>query len=85
MARVRVPSFLSKLDEKEKKEMMQLLKPWRASPIAEHLVAYLHSELDQLSKDEEKQIPVSEFQTRWNHSKRLGKRENLRQLIKDLQ
>lgn len=85
MPSIRVPSFLSKLDSEEKKEMMQLLKPWKASPVAEHLVAYLRKELDQLSKDEEKQIPVSEFQTRWNHSKRLGKRESIRQLIKDLQ
>ena len=85
MANIRVPTFLSKLDSEAKKEMMQLLKPWKASPVAEHLVSYLKSELDQLLKDAEKAIPVSEFETRWNHSKRLGKRENLRQLIKDLQ
>ena len=85
MANIRVPSFLTKLDSEYKKEMMIQFKSWKAWAVSEHLVSHLQEELDRLIKEDEKDTFTTWFQTRWSRAKRLGKREQLRQLIKDLQ
>jgi len=85
MAQVRVPSFLTKLDQEKKKEFMQLYKAWKADPVAEMMVEHLESELTKLIVEDEKDTPLSWFQSRWSRAKRLGKREAIRHLIKDLQ
>ena len=84
MAQVRVPSFLMKLDKEKKIEMMKQLKSWKAWEVSDLLVQHLEDELDRLIREEEKGSFLSWFQTRWSIAKRLGKREQLRQLIKDL-
>jgi len=85
MATVRVPSFLIKVEKERKAELMQLYKQWKADPVAELMVEHLESELTKLIVEDEKDSPLSYFQSRWSIAKRLGKREQLRQLIKDLE
>lgn len=84
MGQVRVPSFLIKTDKEEKKENMELLKIWKVNPITELLVEHLEEELTKLIQLEERKAPLSWFQTRWSRERSLAKREQLRQLIKDL-
>ena len=84
MALIKVPSFLTKLDKEDKMEMMKQLKSWKSWAVAEHLVVYLESELERLIEEEEKGSFPSWFQTRWSKAKSLGRREQLRHLIKDL-
>ena len=84
MAQVRVPSFLVKLEKDKKIEAMQHYKIWKTGIVAELLVQHLNDELDRLVKEDEKDSLLSWFQTRWSQAKRLGRREQLRQLIKDL-
>lgn len=84
MAQVRIPSFLVKLEKDKKLEMMKQMKSWKAWEISSLLVNHLQHELDRLIKEDEKDSLLSYFQTRWSQAKRLGKREQLRQLIKDL-
>lgn len=84
MSLTKVPSFLIKLDKEEKKEKMVLLKTWKVNPITELLVEYLEGELTKLIQLEERKAPLSWFQTRWSRERSLAKREQLRQLLKDL-
>jgi len=84
MANIRVPSFLTKLDKEDKKEMMDQYKTWKGLSLVEYLKSHLQSELDQLILEDEKVTPNSEFQFEWSRAKRLGRREQLRSLIKDL-
>ena len=82
---VKVPSFLTALDKEKKLEMMKQYKSWKAWEVADLLREHLQSELDRLIKEEEKGSFPTWFQTRWSKAKGLGKREQLRQLIKDLE
>ena len=82
---VKVPSFLTSLDKEKKEEMMKQYKSWKALEIAELLKEHLTNELDQLIKEDERDSFSTYFQTRWSKAKRLGRREQIRQLIKDLQ
>ena len=84
MAQVRIPSFLTKLDPEQKKEMMQQYSSWKRWGVAELMVKHLEDELTKLILEDEKDSPLSWFQSRWNRAKRLGKREAIRHLIKDL-
>jgi hypothetical protein len=84
LAQVRVPSFLTKLDKEKKIEQMKRYAIWKSDTIAELMVEHLESELTRLVLEDEKDSPLSWFQSRWSRAKRLGKREALRQLIKDL-
>lgn len=84
MAAVRVPSFLTRLDQEKKTELMQLYKQWKSDPVAELMVEHLENELTKLTIEDEKDSPFSWFQSRWNTAKRLGKRDAIRHLIKDL-
>jgi len=84
MSKIRIPSFLTKLDQAEKVDMMKQLKSWKAWAVSEHLVKHLEDELDRLIKEDERDSFSSYFQTRWSRAKRLGRREQLRQLIRDL-
>lgn len=84
MAQVRVPSFLTRLDQEKKAEMMKQYKAWKAWEVAEHLKTHLQNELDKLIQEEEQSSFTTWFQTRWSKAKSLGRREQLRQLIKDL-
>jgi hypothetical protein len=85
MALVRIPSFLTNLDKEKKQEMMKQFKSWKAWEVADLLKAHLERELDRLIQEEETNSFPTWFQTRWSKAKRLGKREQLRQLIKDLE
>ena len=82
---VRIPRFLTSLDKEKKQEIMKQFKSWKTWEVADLLRAHLQSELDQLILEDEKDSFSTWFQTRWSKAKRLGKREQLRQLIKDLQ
>ncbi len=85
MAKVRIPTFLTRLDQEEKVEMMKQYQSWKTWKVAEYMVDHLQAELDRLIQEDEKGSPISWFQTRWSKAKRLGKREQIRRLIKDLQ
>ena len=82
---VKVLSFLTSLDKEKKEEMMKQYKSWKTWEVAELLKEYLTNELDQLIKEDERDSFSTYFQTRWSKAKRLGRREQIRQLIKDLQ
>lgn len=45
---------------------------------------YMEQELDKLVLEDEKSSYPTWFQTKWSKSKRLGRREQLRNTIKDL-
>lgn len=84
MAQVRIPSFLTKLNPEEKAEMMKQFKSWKKWAVAEAMVEHLEEELTKLIQAEEKDSPLSWFQSRWSRARNLAKRELLRQIIKDL-
>lgn len=84
MGQIRVPSFLTKLDREKKIEMMKQFKSWNAWEVADLLREHLESELDRLIQEDEKNNFSSWFETRWTKAKRLGKRDAIRQLLKDL-
>lgn len=84
MSKIRIPSFLTKLDQAEKVSMMKQLKSWKAWSVSEYLVKHLEDELDRLIREDEKQDFLSKFQTDCSRAKRLGRREQLRSLIRDL-
>lgn len=46
--------------------------------------AHFESQLKQLIIEDERSSPVTWFQSKWSGAKRLGRREQLRILIKDL-
>jgi len=85
MAQVRIPSFLTHLDKSEKEQMMKQLKSWKGWAVAEHLNKFLKKELDRLIMEDEKEDYKSEFQTSRKQAFRLGRRDELRRLIKDLE
>lgn len=82
---VRIPSFLTSLDKERKQDLMKQYKAWKSWEVADLLKVHLQNELDRLIQEDEKDSPLSWFQTRWSRAKRLGRREQLRQLIKDLE
>lgn len=84
MAKIRIPSFLTKLDQAEKTDMMKQLKSWKAWAVSEYLVQHLESKLDRLIIEDEKEDFLSKFQTNSHKAKRLGRRQELRELLKDL-
>jgi len=84
MAQIRIPSFLKKLDKEEKYERMKEYMVWRNQHCTEYMKKHLESELTKLVEEEEKSSFPTWFQTRWNKAKSLGRRQVLRQIIKDL-
>jgi hypothetical protein len=84
LAKHRIPSFLAKLDAKEKERMM---KEWMA--LSNHdSVAYLKKhfldKLDKLAKEDEGASFSSWFQTKWQWAKNYGKRQAYREIIKEM-
>ena len=65
--------------------MMKQLKSWKSWEVSQYLVEHLEGELDRLIQEDEKSSFSTWFQTRWSKAKRLGRREQLRQLIRDLE
>ena len=65
--------------------MMKQFKSWKAWEVADLLREHLESELDRLTREDEKDSFSTWFRTRWSQAKRIGRREQLRQLIKDLE
>jgi len=84
MAQVRIPSFLVKKDKESKERLMKQYLSWKKWEVSELLAKSLQDELDKLIEEDEKQDFSSEFQTSRKQAFRLGKREQLRHLIKDL-
>lgn len=84
MAQIRIPSFLTKLDKERKVELMKEYQQWKEWEVTELLKQQLQDELDQLIQQDEKNSFSTWFETRWMKAKRLGKREVIRQLLKDL-
>jgi hypothetical protein len=84
MSKVKVPAFFTKLDKKEKVEIMEQYKVWKESFMAQYIKEFLQDKLDQLIKEDEEDTPTTEFQHNWDRSKRLGKREVYRKLPKEL-
>jgi len=85
MSKVRIPAFLTCLEREKKLEMMKQLKSWKSWEVSQYLVEHLEGELDRLIQEDEKSSFSTWFQTRWSKAKRLGRREQLRQLIRDLE
>lgn len=83
MSNIRIPSFLTKLDKQHK---VRLLKQWstlKGYECIDLLKEHLEDELDKLVIEDERSS-ATWFQTKWGRAKRLGRREQLRKLIKDL-
>jgi len=85
MSKVRIPVFLTCLEREKKLEMMKQLKSWKSWEVSQYLLEHLEGELDRLIQEDEKSSFSTWFQTRWSKAKRLGRREQLRQLIRDLE
>jgi len=81
---IRVPSFLTKLDKEEKREVMKEYMLWKEQYCTTYLVKQLEGELEKLTIEEEKHNFSSYFETRWARAKRLGSRATLRHILKDL-
>ncbi len=83
--KIRVPSFLTKHDQELKQELMLEFKRWKTNKVTNELRDFLEGELTKLITEDEKDNFSTLFQTKWQRAKRLGKREQLRNLLKDLQ
>jgi len=57
---------------------------WQRAEICEMLVKELESKLEKIMLEEERESPISLFQSKYNRAKNLGRREVLRSVIKDL-
>ena len=57
---------------------------WKKWEVSELLAEHLQSKLDRLIQEDEKQDFLSKFQTNSQRAKRLGRRQELREQIKDL-
>lgn len=84
MAKVRVPFFYEDCTQTELQEKLKLFKVWANDTVTNDFKLSLEKRLEVLIKDEEKENPISWFQSRYNRAKNLAKRELLRSLIKDL-
>ena len=84
MSNVRVPSFLTKLDQVKKKEMIKQWSTLKGYECIDLMKEYMEDELTRLIQEDEKSSYNSWFQTKWGSAKRLGRREQLRNTIKDL-
>lgn len=60
-------------------------KAWKTNKVTNELRDFLEGELTKLITEDEKDNFSTLFQTKWQQAKRLGKREQLRNLLKDLQ
>ena len=84
MANVRVPSFLTKLDKEKKVEMIKQWSTLKGYECIDLMKEHMEQELDRLVLEDEKSSCITWFQTKWGSAKRLGRREQLRNTIKDL-
>ena len=84
MSNIRVPSFLTKLDKEKKVEMVKQWSTLKGYECIDLMQEHFEIQLEQLIIEEEKSSPMTWFQSKWSSAKRLGRREQLRLLIKDL-
>jgi len=84
LSKIRVPSFLTKLDKEEKVEMIKQWSTLKGYRCIDLMKEHLEDELERLIQEDEKASPVTWFQSKWGKAKRLGRREQLRKTIKDL-
>ena len=84
MSNIRIPSFLTKLDKEQKLEMVKQWSTLKGYACIDLLKEHLESELNFLIVEDEKSSYVTWFQTKWSKARRLGRREQLRSMIKDL-
>ena len=75
---------MTKLDREEKVEMTKQWSTLKGYKCFDLLQEHLESELETLTKIDERTVFLSWFQTKWELAKSHGKREILRKLIKDL-
>ncbi len=83
--KIRVPSFFIIHYQELKQELMLEFKLWKTNTVTNELRDFLEGELTKLTTEDEKDNFSTLFQTKWQRAKRLGKREQLRNLLKDLQ
>ena len=83
MSNIRVPSFLTKVDKAHKVELIKQWTTIKGYECIDLLKAHLEDELEKLIEEDERSS-ATWFQTKWGRSKRLGRREQLRKMIKDL-
>lgn len=81
-----VPEFITQYStsKEEREKLMKQYCIWTQQDISKMMVSHYEKKLDKLIREDEKESPLSWFQWKWGKAKRLGKRETLRQLIKDL-
>jgi len=84
LANIRIPSFLTKLDQEKKKEMIKQWSTLKGYECIDLLKESLEDQLDLSIEEDEKSSFTTWFQTKWSRAKRLGRREILRKMIKDL-
>lgn len=84
MAQHRIPEFLLHLPREEQARLMKRYRTWKSDEVAEIMVSHYQKKLDQLFLEEERESPLSWFDSKWKRVKRLGQRETLRKLINDL-
>ena len=84
MSNIRVPSFLTKLDKEKKVEMIKQWSTLKGYECIDLMKEHMEDELNSLIQEDEKSSYTTWFQTKWGSAKRLGRREQLRNTIKDL-
>jgi len=84
LSNIRVPSFLTKLDKEKKLEMIKQWSTLKGYECIDLMKEHMEQELDALILEDEKSSFTTWFQTKWGSAKRLGRREQLRNTIKDL-
>lgn len=84
MAKIIVPPFLQKVDAEIKPKMIKQHKIWKNWDCNELLIKYLEDELEALVRQDELDSFSSYFETKWAKAKRLGKRDAIRSLLKNL-
>tara|TARA_R110002096_G_scaffold163951_3_gene331553 strand:+ start:4882 stop:5136 length:255 start_codon:yes stop_codon:yes gene_type:complete len=83
LSSIRVPSFLTKIDKAHKVELIRQWSTLKGYECIDLLKESLEQELDKLIEEDERSS-ATWFQTKWGRAKRLGRREQLRKMIKDL-
>lgn len=84
MALHKIPEFIAVQPKAEKERLMKLYINWKNNEITELMAQHYEKKLDKLLSEEEKESPVSWFQSKWSRVKRIGRREILRKILSDL-
>jgi len=85
----KIPQFISKnfnaRSKPEREKYIEKYKQWHSSDITQDWIKGLEARLDFLIQEEEKQLPSTEFEFKYQTATNRAERVLVRSLIKELQ